>query len=358
VRVVQVDVETEIWPEDTPCAPCAPEDAPVDERPAVAAPPRDETGPPATLDREDLNSYWPFFIVSHTVFVFGLWAVTALKERDTTAGLETIFPGQTLLSLHRDCEDLRFQIYRWLSYQYTHKNAAHIFTNSVYALGLGIPLARFQNSYRMAIVFEAGVFGGAMGFLVSNGHAKSLMGMSGGCYSLLGFRFADLVVNWAETRYRWCVVGFMLLVCVSEIVNVQALQNEKGEGGFVSYSSHVGGLVAGLLLGMAISRNIKDGCCGCEKFLRVLAFMLGLFFTAFCIAWTISWPTRTLWDLEPWCWARVVANETVFGDVNWHCVRCADDVDCIQYWSSHHWVEKVNPAFCDRAGGWDFTGLP
>lgn len=308
--------------------------------------------------RENLSDQRSYFIVIHTVGVFFLWLLAAIAESgfynfmQTQAGLESIFPKQTILTIHRDCEDLRCEIYRWFTYQFTHINFYHVTINSICNLMIGIPLSWFQGSLRMACIFYVGVFGGAMGFSLSNGHGTGLVGMSAGVYSLLGFQSADLFINWSETKLRFWVLFSLILILIVEAANVQF--NEADEQGAMSHSAHIGGAMAGILLGLSISRDIVRQPDGHDFWARTVSFGIGVFCTTFCIAWITRWPPRTLWDPTPWCWARQVQNATLFENNNWHCIRCQND-DCILKWSQQEKLHDVNAAICDIVVGWSIT---
>merc|ERR1719210_44468 len=69
--------------------------------------------------------------------------------------------------------------------------------NCLLALIFGISLEGFHGPIRMFIMFNSGVLGGACCYLVSDVHTR-VVGMSGGCYALLGMHFGDLIINFHE----------------------------------------------------------------------------------------------------------------------------------------------------------------
>eukprot|EP00933_Yihiella_yeosuensis_P023206 TRINITY_DN18099_c0_g1_i3.p1 TRINITY_DN18099_c0_g1~~TRINITY_DN18099_c0_g1_i3.p1 ORF type:complete len:204 (-),score=14.55 TRINITY_DN18099_c0_g1_i3:152-679(-) len=174
--------------------------------------------------------------------------------------------------------------------------------------------------------------------------------MSAGCYALIGMHLGDLFLNWHQTRYRKPKLVILVLLIAFDLLNVY-LSTTAGETS-TSHSAHLGGYSIGLILGILLGRNLVvkwwERCL--QAFLVGLA--CGLF--AFCVAWNATWPPRTMWDMTPWCWARQVYNQSVFGDVAYHCVRCQDQ-SCIDEFSGMRYVEKVSFRMCDSTYGWKYS---
>merc|ERR1719424_1148857 len=82
------------------------------------------------LDMENATQTMPLFVVAQCLVVFMGWTYTAFRDGTEAGGLESLYPGWTDLALTQDCEDYRPQVYRWLSYQFSHANFTHVFTNS------------------------------------------------------------------------------------------------------------------------------------------------------------------------------------------------------------------------------------
>merc|ERR1712178_255957 len=114
---------------------------------------------------------FPVFTLLHTTIVVVLWFVTAHMSTESSekevpwaaalGGLERLFPGTTDLRLTQDCEDYRLQVWRWLSYQFSHVGLSHVVANSVLNLVMGIPLEKLHGTIRAALMYNLGVLGGA-----------------------------------------------------------------------------------------------------------------------------------------------------------------------------------------------------
>jgi len=311
--------------------------------------------------------HWPIFTVLQSLLVLLLWVIFAFKDSSSwetalyaVGGLESIFPGYTALVIHSDCRDRRGEVWRWWTYQFTHAQLSHVSTNVFLALVVGIPLEGFQGTARMILKFTVGVFAAAAGHAVSNPHAGSssviedggptvgLVGMSGGCYALLGVHMGNLLMNWKEMRYRWFVLFGLLLLIVLDVLQVQL----SAGGGAIAHSAHFGGYVSGLLMGICVGRNLVLSRTECA--VRIMASFVGFVLVLFCLIWFAQWPPRSIWDTVPWCMARQVNNQTFFGDGLFHCIRCQDKA-CEDKWLQQRFVKPVDYNMCRDLDIWDVT---
>ena len=67
-----------------------------------------------------------------------------------------------------DCSDLRTQVWRFWSYQLVHKGISHVGFNVFLQLLLGIPLEFVHGSVRMALIYQMGVYLGAIACAVGD----------------------------------------------------------------------------------------------------------------------------------------------------------------------------------------------
>jgi len=301
----------------------------------------------------------PWYMGFQILICAGFWIVgsimTAMEEDSgdffptwisSMGGLETFVPDKTSFKIHSDCEDYRWEVWRWFTYQYTHGDVQHILMNSVLVLLCGFPLEMFDGTLRMILVFNIGVIGGACAQMVSNPHASGLVGMSGGCYSLLGMHMSDLVMNWRQIRWRKPKLLALLGLMVVDIVSSQLSHPDDATG----HSAHFGGWLAGLLMGIVCVRNLKVEFY--EKIIMATAIIIGLGLMGFCIGWNTSWPPRSVWDDNAWCWPRQVWNPEIFGDNEYHCVRCGDQACIDEFSVIPAGVAAVNYKECDAAQSW------
>lgn len=285
---------------------------------------------------------WPIFIVWECAAVFLTWLVCpylAGDERGVGAGLESLWPGRTGFMLQHDCNDARLELWRWLSYQFTHMDWMHMLGNVSMAFVAGAPLEGFHGHIRLMVIFNLGVVGGAASHALMVEHSPLLIGMSAGVYALVGMHVAELAMNWTQSRFRYVKLSLIVCVGISEIVSPYIM-----EAGRTSYSSHVGGFALGLLTGVLLVRNLKIKRF--ERLLQVLVFLALCCILVFSSSWLTQWPPRSIWEeSDNWCWVRQVNNKTIFHDTKWHCVVCQSR-NCVAKWSEQLTLNSVAAEQC------------
>lgn len=265
------------------------------------------------------------------------------------AGFESLWPDRTNFLIHDDCEDRRFEVWRSLTYQFTHADLGHVSSNALLILFLGISLEGFHGHLITMVSFNFGVICGALNHAVSNGHSR-LIGMSAGAYALLGMHAGELVLNWRQMRYRLMKSLVLLFILLCDVANY-ATTRQDGSVSQVGFASHLGGALAGLIIAIIFVRNLK--VYRCERVLQAVVVVATVAIASFAIFWLLQWAPRTIWDPKPWCWARSVADFQEFGNVQWHCVRCLSQA-CIERWSAFEHIVTVNHAEC---GEWGYTEM-
>lgn len=86
----------------------------------------------------------------------------------------------------------RYEVWRFLSYMLVHSNKCHIVSNLIIQIVLGVPHELVNRSWRVALVYLAGVLSACLGhsLLSSNG----LCGSSGGVYSLVVAHISTVIM--------------------------------------------------------------------------------------------------------------------------------------------------------------------
>lgn len=307
-----------------------------------------------------LRQHWPLFTLAQSLLAFALclsFSLLPAPEGDSAQkeelGLESLLPGSTALTVHRGCEDLRTQVWRWLSYQFSHGSVSDAGMSAVLTVLLGVPLEGFWGFAWTALFFNLGVLGGAACHMVINTHVRSLVGMSAGTYSLLGIHMADLLLNWRCRRFARLKLLFLLSLASLDQTHALTARATTLDRWLVGVTAQGGGCLTGVLIGAVAGPNLL----GHRREQAVLAASLlaGLVLLGFSGAWIAQWPPRSLFHSTPWCWARQVYNTSLFnGDAAWHCVRCQDHA-CIERWSYQQSLKRVDFNACNRRYGWSVT---
>lgn len=201
----------------------------------------------------------PKFVIYQCLAVFILWIAGALVSKGSGSftsrkgGLDMLSPklyGMTDLRWsNNDCLDLRGEVWRWLSYQFSHVGITHVGMNVILNLVMGIPLEGAMGWWRLCLMYNTGVLGGALWFFALDGHG-AVVGCSGGCYALIGIHLADLLMNWDSKKFKKQTVAFLIIMC---IVDFTVIMVSHPEG--TSHSAHIGGAVMGLVIGVLLCKN-------------------------------------------------------------------------------------------------------
>ncbi|KAH9500713.1 Rhomboid- protein 2, partial [Bulinus truncatus] len=195
----------------------------------------------------------------------------------------------------------RYEAWRFLTYMLMHQGYLHIISNIGFQLLFGTVLEVVHKWWRVGIVYLLGVIAGSLAHSISD-HNVSLVGASGGVYALLGAHVAAIVINWKEMNYKCldpdemennicCGIGrvllsapvrlaiILLLVIPDTSVAIYRRVTEPDQFK-VGVTAHLGGFLAGLMLGIVILKNVNT--LTWEKNLGWVTLAIYLAFVAFC----------------------------------------------------------------------------
>jgi membrane associated rhomboid family serine protease len=287
----------------------------------------------------------------YTMFALKKHAEDGMTGRDPwLAGLDSIKRGSTDLRwAGPECEDYRGQVWRWITYQFTHVGVGHIFANCLLLVVFGTALEGHEGSVRMFLLWNAGVVAGALCWFVGGAHG-CVVGSSAGVYSLVGVQFEDLIMNWRERHFHWCALFVLLAYALLDAVTwLWSMDLQKVD---YSYSIAVGGGLAGLIIGSFMGRNYvmtrKD------KLLISGLSLLGVALTLFALIWLGTHETPvSIWEAgageDGWCWVGQFYGRRI-NATSWQCVRCATK-ECIEEWTTRRNMAPVSVSACE-AQGW------
>lgn len=163
------------------------------------------------------------------------------------------------------------QVYRWYTYSLVHDGPMHIGINMMNLLIFSYLVEYDNGFYRTHMIHTISILGGAFALgwecrLIPSTMPILLMGASGGNYGLLSSQIGNLILNWKELNpvKRIIYTGFIVSPVLTDIVVNIVMYNPK-----ISYSSHVGGFIFGIMAGMCFMYNIK--VLRWEKIMKVVA---------------------------------------------------------------------------------------
>jgi len=193
----------------------------------------------------------PVFMVLVSIVEVVLFIVDGVRMGGVTASGPVDTESVLIYNSRR-----RREAWRFISYMFVHVGYVHITTNLVVQLLVGLPLELVHRWWRVAIIYLSGVLAGSLGTSVFDPKVF-LAGASGGVYAILSAHLADLIMNWGEMEFA-PVRLLVLLVLVGTDVGVAVYGRYSGAPeNSVSYTAHLAGAVAGVLIGNVVLRNLK-----------------------------------------------------------------------------------------------------
>lgn len=294
----------------------------------------------------------PYFCVVECVVVLTFWIVgsnvycgkNGCSWVSSVGGLDTASVGLFDLRWSNfQCEDLRPQVWRWFTYQFTHVGLPHVGMNCLLLVMMGVPLEGLHGWWRVGLMFNAGVFGGAMNYFLTDAHSF-VVGCSGGCYALIGIHFADLIINWRDKKFRYLTLTFLITMLGADIGNY-LISGEKN----ISHAAHVGGAVAGLATGIILCRNLNRRPC--ERLLEGTAGLAIVFLTIAAWIWiaaNIEGP-RNIFEASTgtsgWCSVLMYWDVKLPNNEKMFCTRCGT-ASCVADLRSQYNADRC----CPRSG--------
>ncbi|PVD22469.1 hypothetical protein C0Q70_18283 [Pomacea canaliculata] len=213
----------------------------------------------------------------------------------------------------------RYEAWRFLTYMLMHQGYMHIIFNMLFQLFFGISLEIVHKAWRVCIVYLLGVIAGSLAHSVTD-HAVGLVGASGGVYAILGAHVAAIVTNWREMNYK-CMdqeeledntvkgigrilcsapvkLAFLLFLVIPDTSLAVYRRIVEPEAQKVGVTAHIGGFMAGLLLGIPVLKNITRHPW--ETTLGWVTLSVYLAFVAFCCIFNAAYTGYPPTDYEGW----------------------------------------------------------
>jgi membrane associated rhomboid family serine protease len=138
--------------------------------------------------------------------------------------------------------------WRVLSATMLHGNLTHLLFNGYALYALGVQLERGVGSAPFAALYIASALAGGIAFLVTSSHPVAV-GASGAIFGLFGAWFAASWVNRDTPQGRAGVSQFGLLLLINLALPLFVPN--------IAWQAHVGGLVAGALIGLGWARRSR-----------------------------------------------------------------------------------------------------
>lgn len=138
------------------------------------------------------------------------------------------------------------EVWRLLSYGFIHTDLLHLAMNSLALVNLGNFMERIYGWKKFSLTLLVGILMGGLFVFVAQGNTM-VVGISAGLYAILGVMMVYLVET-GLIRQRQIQAQLWRLVMINLLINFIP---------GVSYVGHLGGFVAGILMGIGLSKNEK-----------------------------------------------------------------------------------------------------
>jgi rhomboid protease GluP len=186
-----------------------------------------------------------------------------------------MIPAKTLIPFHNFCYSmgelsapalLRGGWWRPITYLFLHGNTAHLLLNVFALLLFGKSVENTYGTFRFLVIFfGAGILSGLLQVVLVP--ADSAIGASGAILGVFGAAIAGIIklkdvlpAHVRKAELKWMVSIAVAQVIFDQIVNgVAAMADHSQNGVRIASFAHIGGLIAGLIIGMILRpRAVKS----------------------------------------------------------------------------------------------------
>ncbi|XP_055877117.1 rhomboid-related protein 3-like isoform X2 [Biomphalaria glabrata] len=154
--------------------------------------------------------------------------------------------------------DKRLELWRFILYMFLHAGYVHLLFNVIVQVLVGIPLEMVHGSFRIALIYFAGILAGSLGTSVFDMNVY-LVGSSGGVYALLAAHLANVLLNYSHMELGILKLAAIFIVASADVgFAIWNRYTPKDEVPSVGYTAHLTGALAGLTVGLAVLKNFQQ----------------------------------------------------------------------------------------------------
>ncbi|CAL8122396.1 unnamed protein product [Orchesella dallaii] len=178
----------------------------------------------------------------------------------------------------------RYEVWRYFTYAMVHSGYMHIINNVVVQIVLGVLLELVHKWWRVLAIYLAGVLAGSLATSISDPY-NYLAGASAGVYALIAAHLSTVILNWNEMEYPWLRVLLFVAFLIHDAGTAFYITFVTGEKTNVGYACHLGGAVAGLLVGIHVLKNLQ--WTKWEEILWYTSVVICIVLFGFAVLWNI-----------------------------------------------------------------------
>ena len=232
-------------------------------------------------------------------FIYGVFTTTipvsfdAILSGVNSPGFPNNLPlNYQLITGYPGCVDMRMEVWRLFTYQYTHLSFMHIFTNSISIICYGFLAESYLTSnyarLQTVLAYELGVILGCLGQVYTNGY-PTLIGCSAGVYGLIGLTTSMIVSGDTTPFGEFAILNTLPIQLVVDLVYFTVLYTTA-----IAYTAHFAGFIAGLAVGNTFYIfSKKNKWTNWDKIVCISGVALGLFEIVFLVYhYVVDFPPR------------------------------------------------------------------
>jgi membrane associated rhomboid family serine protease len=142
----------------------------------------------------------------------------------------------------------------FLTYGFLHGGPVHLVVNMIALWSLGRAVLGRAGQGGFIIIYVGAILGGGVGFALLTSGLRPMVGASGALFGLLGAILAwEYVDRGANRESRWRVARVVLLLVALNLVLWWAMDGQ------LAWQTHLGGFLAGWIIGLLINRGPLEG---------------------------------------------------------------------------------------------------
>jgi len=232
-------------------------------------------------------------------FIYGIFTTTqpvsfgAVVSGVNSPGFPNNLPLKyEVITSYPECRDMRIEIWRLFTYQFTHFSFFHIFTNTISIITYGFLTESYLtgNHARLQTVlaYELGILLGCLGHVYTTGY-YGLQGCSPGAYGLLGLTTSMLLTNDTTSFGRFVILNTLPTQFVVDLVYFTVLYTT-----YIAYTAHFTGFITGFAVGNTFYIfSKKNKWTNWDKFVCISGVALGGFEIVFLLYhYIVDFPPR------------------------------------------------------------------
>jgi len=183
--------------------------------------------------------------------------------------------------------------WRFVTYIFLHAGVTHLVSNLFLQIVIGVPLEMVHGPWRPFLLYILGGIAGSTCVSVFDERTNTV-GASAACYALMGAHVANIFNYYSIMPFAWVRIIFFSFIFLVDVT--VSLYNKYGNdnASSTSYTSHIGGLLLGVVLGFVVLDELDRRVSDTFKMVKnCIAITLTFSWFTFALIWNLVNPQPT-----------------------------------------------------------------